>query len=108
MEKQYFYESITIETEQEIDSFLNNHKNFLLNYWDWRESLLLLNKAYEELRESTKDYGNKIDEILKPYIGKQLNDFEMYEINQKLSDIAVKQDNKIHIKLDKLSKYRYY
>ena len=38
MDRTLYYESISIETEKEVDDFINNHPNVTVTYWEWRFS----------------------------------------------------------------------
>lgn len=105
--KIYFFESITPETEKEVDSFIPNHNSAKITYWEWRECLALINKVYKELEQSTQEFGKKIDEILGPYKNHDISILEQGIINDQLSKIAVVPNQRITKKLSKLNEYHY-
>ena len=103
MDRTLYYEIISMETEKEVDDFINNHPNVIVTYWEWRERLLLINRVYNELAESTK----KNDEILESYNVNNLSDFDIYRINTNLSKLGVVENQDIHNKIETLNKYYY-
>ena len=107
MEGEMFFESISKETEAEVDAFIANNPNKLVSYRVWRESLSLILKVYEELHKSTEEYGKRFDEILAPYHNKEITYFDERRINEKLSKIGVIRNDEIYNKIKKLNEYHY-
>lgn len=107
MNKTLYFEQISPQTEKEVDDFIVSHQSEKITYWEWRDCLTLIIKVYNELAESVKDFGAKVDKILEPYKDKEITDFDSYAINSKLSKIAVVKNQNVHNKISILNKYHY-
>ena len=62
--KSFYKEEISRELEQEIVAFLEENKSPTIAYWEWRRALQLHNRAYEEIIESVKEFGDEFDSIM--------------------------------------------
>ena len=108
MDKIYFYEKISNETLKKLDDFLLNHPDTKVSYWECRDALKLNAEVHQELPESVKEFGEKVDEILKKYDPDTLQDVVyLNKVNSELEKLAVVPNVEIDKKLKELCKKRY-
>ena len=108
MDKIYFYEKVSDETLNKLDKFLSSHPSTKVSYWDWREALELNAEVHQEMAESVKEFGEKVDEILKKYNPNEMNDIVyLNKVNSELEKLAVVPDVSIAMKLTELCKKNY-
>lgn len=108
-----FYEKLSDETMAELDNFLREHPSDTVNYYEWREALKLDVKVLQELAESVKEFGERVDEILAKYKGDldSGDDMKSYfaqtKVNQELDQIGVVPNVAVEEKLKILCKKHY-
>ena len=113
MERILFYEKLSDETMSELDNFLNEHPNDVVSYYEWREALRLDVKVLQELADSVKEFGKRVDEILAKFkddldsVDGIKKECAMYKINQELKQIAVVPNVAVEEKLKILCKKHY-
>lgn len=113
MDRIFFHENLSDETLAELDDFLCKHPQDTVNYCEWRTALKLHVKVLQELVDSVKEFGERVDEILEGYKNELECDDPIrqecarYQINRELGQIAVVPNIEVENKLKMLCKKHY-
>ncbi|MCF0117433.1 MAG: hypothetical protein HUJ61_05225 [Bacilli bacterium] len=112
----FYKETISQELMDEINDFLFRNPNDIIPYWEWRNSLELHKKAYNEIIQSTEGFREEFDSILKYYQDNrsddELNAFNvnlLCDINNKLADLYSRYIKNLEVRnlLKSLANKRY-